>query len=164
MRCDKGYFFASVDSQGFNPHTYMRCDRNRTLLPLAPACFNPHTYMRCDKDRIYRRTSTRVFQSTHLHEVWQGQDLQEDINKGVSIHTPTWGVTAGAQRCSLTTHVSIHTPTWGVTSLLIPLSAAHLSFNPHTYMRCDQNWLHRYCLNQSFNPHTYMRCDRTETK
>ena len=75
--------------------------------------FNPHTYMRCDVCR---------FKSKSL--------------PCVSIHTPTWGVTNANRKFRHFIAVSIHTPTWGVTlrSKLIPIN---ISFNPHTYMRCD---------------------------
>ena len=77
--------------------------------------------------------------------------------------------------------VSIHTPTWGVTlSLLLVLTLLfvfqsthlhevwhrsnfthldHSSFNPHTYMRCDQDEAPDVRETLGFNPHTYMRCD-----
>ena len=54
------------------------------------------------------------FQSTHLHEVWLIRFISW-INWGVSIHTPTWGVTIN----------------------FYILRAYFRSFNPHTYMRCD---------------------------
>ena len=54
--------------------------------------------------------------------------------------------------------VSIHTPTWGVTFLRLHLSY-EVSFNPHTYMRCDMVFLKRSYNSLCFNPHTYMRCD-----
>ncbi len=77
-----------------------------------------------------------VFQSTHLHEVWQCNIFSLTISI-VSIHTPTWGVTGGSESYGDGTVVSIHTPTWGVTPVpLIPL-LKDASFNPHTYMRCD---------------------------
>ena len=34
-------------------------------------------------------------------------------------------------------YVSIHTPTWGVTTYLFYYYSTNISFNPHTYMRCD---------------------------
>ena len=79
---------------------------------------------------------------------------------GVSIHTPTWGVTMVGETSTYNGSVSIHTPTWGVTvcnrkrahqhkfqsthlhevwHLKISLQTHKKSFNPHTYMRCDEN-------------------------
>ena len=122
-----------------------------------------------------------MFQSTHLHEVWQGIAELFRCSYSVSIHTPTWGVTLmftlesskaicfnphTYMRCDLEKRremryygVSIHTPTWGVTLFVWQLGFLRLSFNPHTYMRCDTaSWLMSY-HHSSFNPHTYMRCD-----
>ena len=75
----------------FNPHTYMRCDSPFRGHFALWERFNPHTYMRCDVDVLV--------------------ELSKD---SVSIHTPTWGVTAPHQE---------------------PVFLK--SFNPHTYMRCD---------------------------
>ena len=55
--------------------------------------------------------------------------------------------------------VSIHTPTWGVTPYPLLSLYAKLSFNPHTYMRCDDCCVYSSRCDQGFNPHTYMRCD-----
>ena len=122
----------------------------------------------------------------------------------VSIHTPTWGVTGHNIQLNNIGWVSIHTPTWGVTLSLIQLmifflfQSTHLhevwrfkrlrfyleqSFNPHTYMRCDLQFLSPttreakvsihtptwgvtmathgcWEYDKCFNPHTYMRCDQ----
>ena len=60
-----------------------------------------------------------------------------DAKTGVSIHTPTKGVTA-LTSCS-TSHsvVSIHTPTKGVTSVIKICCLLRYSFNPHTHEGCD---------------------------
>ena len=77
----------------FNPHTYMRCDIIIRRLMKPRKGFNPHTYMRCDLVASAKVPHTKVsihtptwgvtrdgssslswyvmFQSTHLHEVWQ---------------------------------------------------------------------------------------------
>ena len=57
----------------------------------------------------------KVFQSTHLHEVW------------------LWIM----MNIMMTIMVSIHTPTWGVTIWTTDSDISYLGFNPHTYMRCD---------------------------
>ena len=76
------------------------------------------------------------FQSTHLHEVWLFQFLQQ-----VLFHV------------FQSTHLH---EVWQDWSWRITLS---FCFNPHTYMRCDL-WLGGDHQNtSSFNPHTYMRCD-----
>ena len=121
----------------------------------------------------------KEFQSTHLHEVWQSWQFSHDlINsfnphtymrcdniqlnnigwEGVSIHTPTWGVTSNSMYCVIppmfqSTHLH---EVWRLLRLLLecikkfqsthlhevwlisfPISYNRLSFNPHTYMRCD---------------------------
>ena len=129
--------FLMYDTKGFNPHTYMRCDIKSSKSRLRMTGFNPHTYMRCDvcwdwlaiwkavsihtptwgvtKLILLLTTLIITFQSTHLHEVW----LYSVNDLGRS------GV------------VSIHTPTWGVTSWDLNMGPLPVSFNPHTYMRCD---------------------------
>ena len=84
--------------------------------------FNPHTYMRCDYSGCWY--------------VWCFC---------VSIHTPTWGVTCRRQFRGLylwfqSTHLH---EVW----LNLPLMLLYkLSFNPHTYMRCDTTVISRYPL------------------
>ena len=122
----------------FNPHTYMRCDIIIYILRAYFWSFNPHTYMRCDKRLSFILRNKKMFQSTHLHEVWPsptttptGQScfnphtyMRCDVSAGydviilkVSIHTPTWGVTDSCPLLLLIFIVSIHTPTWGVTGV-----------------------------------------------
>ena len=98
----------------FNPHTYMRCDSPALTLHCWSCSFNPHTYMRCDTFRSYWASSVFMFQSTHLHEVWHGQQAADAEYKRFNPHT--------YMRCDQSTictnqhwTVSIHTPTWGVT-------------------------------------------------
>ena len=141
----------------FNPHTYMRCDLFAWIWGMVETSFNPHTYMRCDN-----RGKTVC---------WYDR---------VSIHTPTWGVTANSMNYKInqmfqSTHLhevwlgflrySIH---------LIVFQSTHLHevwpawkaatgwstcFNPHTYMRCDRFFCEMSKPERCFNPHTYMRCD-----
>ena len=113
MRCDAWARLSAPFRFRFNPHTYMRCDITSLIEYLTMISFNPHTYMRCDP----------INQWVILHRC-------------VSIHTPTWGVTYG--KLSITpgfqfqsTHLHEVWPT-GLTTL-----DRVLSFNPHTYMRCD---------------------------
>ena len=87
-----------------------------------------------------KRLLNLLFQSTHLHEVWQHCLCLVISELMVSIHTPTWGVTMFHCFWISITKVSIHTPTWGVTLNRIAISDGSYSFNPHTYMRCDQNF------------------------
>ena len=100
-------------------------------------CFNPHTYMRCDPSGLQKcRTISKVsihtptwgvtmirafmrvwigFQSTHLHEVW-----------------------LGFLRYSIHLIVFQSTHLHEVWRLLMRFPIVPPSFNPHTYMRCDQ--------------------------
>ena len=123
-----------------------------------------------------------MFQSTHLHEVWPKHLIVSTLLLFVSIHTPTWGVTA--LRCiSIWKHkfqsthlhevwplllilaeryrfVSIHTPTWGVTSANSYLwCGSMVSIHTPTW---GVTGGHSECLSGyfGFNPHTYMRCDQ----
>ena len=77
-----------------------------------------------------------MFQSTHLHEVWRVNEYSPDKVVIVSIHTPTWGVTIMLVVVRLiwmfqSTHLHEVWP------CKICFRFAKLSFNPHTYMRCD---------------------------
>ena len=77
------------------------------------ASFNPHTYMRCDL-----------------------RDIRSHSFAWVSIHTPTWGVTEKAPTWNTyqkfqSTHLH---EVWQRTFSLL---SSRSSFNPHTYMRCD---------------------------
>ena len=128
---------------------------------LMSRSFNPHTYMRCDR---------------------AGNSLTTWLT--VSIHTPTWGVTISSWTISVgkefqSTHLH---EVWRQRSLHIPPT---ISFNPHTYMRCDKHYANLPTYNKvsihtptwgvtvvittgvdpvSFNPHTYMRCDRISNR
>ena len=79
-------------------------------------CFNPHTHEGCD----YCNGSNML------------------LYLGVSIHTPTKGVTTHTLRCCGHFAVSIHTPTKGVTGCTHRLKSVWLSFNPHTHEGCDK--------------------------
>ena len=109
-------------------------------------CFNPHTYMRCDRSKRSKSSSRMVsihtptwgvtvplllyldifkFQSTHLHEVWH-QCLSEvwhsTLFQSTHLHE-VW-------------HRRYDTVHW------------IWRFNPHTYMRCDQE-KQKKCSKQS---------------
>ena len=78
-----------------------------------------------------------MFQSTHLHEVWQ---------------VFLWDVKTRTMFQSTHLHE--------VWLRLYFLTLLAYSFNPHTYMRCDINFYILRAYFSSFNPHTYMRCDQ----
>ena len=108
----------------------------RSILFLSSCCFNPHTYMRCDficfcvffSDFVSIHTPTwgvtfktnligsvlSMFQSTHLHEVWQ----ISQINVIITIRFQS-------------THLH---EVWPISK---PALCGWFCFNPHTYMRCD---------------------------
>ena len=111
LRC---WYPPSWASWSFNPHTYMRCDLFAWIWGMVETSFNPHTYMRCDN-----RGKTVC---------WYDR---------VSIHTPTWGVTANSMNYKInqmfqSTHLHEVWPIW-----ITEVSNDFQSFNPHTYMRCD---------------------------
>ena len=126
----------SIGKPGFNPHTYMRCDSIYCSYDEFKDSFNPHTYMRCDSDQLFSLPCSAMFQSTHLHEVWQ---LDNEIyNRYDSFNPHTY------MRCD---------------SKVMRLLLHCQCFNPHTYMRCDCRLLLQNANSYCFNPHTYMRCD-----
>ncbi len=104
-------FFIQLLFQSTHLHEVWRCFLGCSQ---SNFCFNPHTYMRCDVFYfayffgffVSIHTPTWgvtfdylisyvliLFQSTHLHEVWQFTPSFLSSFLGVSIHTPTWGVT-----------------------------------------------------------------------
>ena len=64
----------------------------------------------------------------------------------VSIHTPTQGVTSINFIGNKLTTVSIHTPTQGVTTVLLCLLFSIPGFNPHTHAGCDIQGLCLYTV------------------
>ena len=99
-------------------------------------CFNPHTHAGCD-----------VFKKKNYNEI------------GVSIHTPTQGVTSGGSYHIQIRRVSIHTPTQGVTVIPSVIPAVIPGFNPHTHAGCDFARGFVFHLHFCFNPHTHAGCD-----
>ena len=78
-------------SDCFNPHTHEGCDRLVQQYPSIHRCFNPHTHEGCDSSVSWYSPRLR-FQSTHPRRVWHYWLLGWQ-RYGVSIHTPTKGVT-----------------------------------------------------------------------
>ena len=141
----------------FNPHTYMRCDRRSknvcksidvsihtptwgvTYAALQITRLNP--FQSTHLHEVWRNSGSfsimaTMFQSTHLHEVWRLFKVIILIHH-VSIHTPTWGVTAVHLLDDTAIFVSIHTPTWGVTLCRItyyqPVSLINYYANRHYF-------------------------------
>ena len=120
--------------------------------------FNPHTYMRCDSNSRHNFTIFGV--SIHT-PTWGVTPLRSrhSIKQTVSIHTPTWGVTIYSWRDDYVFHVSIHTPTWGVTTYS-PTASRISSVSIHTpTWGVTIHFQQSFSCKQCFNPHTYMRCD-----
>ena len=99
-----------------------------------------------------------MFQSTHLHEVWPIGAFAQNANTQFQSthlhevwHTDSWSLKAAVKFQSTHLH-----EVWLI--ILIGLLFS-MSFNTHTYMRCDV--LNKPCAESyfCFNPHTYMRCD-----
>ena len=114
--------------------------------------------MRCDTFRSYWASSVFMFQSTHLHEVWHGQQAADAEYKRFNPHT--------YMRCDQSTictnqhwTVSIHTPTWGVTLFTSYLLLSTMFQSTHLH-EVWQSWQWMLWTYNSFNPHTYMRCDK----
>ena len=93
---------------GFNPHTHAGCDKHLKLIVCTGKSFNPHTHAGCD-----------------------GNKVRVPLDKGVSIHTPTQGVTHTVTVSVCRYHVSIHTPTQGVTIMITILSTTTVFQSTH---------------------------------
>ena len=82
---------------------------------ILPYCFNPHTHEGCDTTFVEHSSDYFSF-NPHTHEGGDVIDNQSMQLSGVSIHTPTKGVTACCPGVRSNDGVSIHTPTKGVTA------------------------------------------------
>ena len=193
---------SSLTTQSFNPHTYMRCDIPNKYYPFmgivsihtptwgvtlfACCVISTRMFQSTHLHEVWRRhttigNSTGWFQSTHLHEVWLAVRVSYSLmSRFQSTHLhEVWLCQPFEDLHHLC--VSIHTPTWGVTRNCYSHCVNIVSFNPHTYMRCDREQEQRVCWRRfqsthlhevwqrfsfylfrlfCFNPHTYMRCDR----
>ncbi len=104
-------------------------------------------------------TYNNQFQSTHLHEVWQNKSNKTCRIKSFNPHT-YMRCDSNPKLLFLAKHVSIHTPTWGVTPVRARVSRVRTTFQSthlHEVWLSVGFWV-RYCF-FCFNPHTYMRCD-----
>ena len=142
--CDKSTYIARSRPRSFNPHTHEGCDLHAPWNRLSPCSFNPHTHEGCDITKfisLRKRKSFNPhthegcdfhnvhlvkpqyrFQSTHPRRVWLSHRHMFTAQVGVSIHTPTKGVTYNNDFKGLTESVSIHTPTKGVTANSLKVS------------------------------------------
>ena len=82
--------------------------------------FNPHTHEGCDATIVKGATTTKSF-NPHTHEGCDYLYCERLAQGGVSIHTPTKGVTYFKGILDKLSYVSIHTPTKGVTEINVSL-------------------------------------------
>ena len=136
MRCDPGMVKVIYRLVRVSIHTPTWGVTYEWFTSSDIGCFNPHTYMRCDADDYVTDNELTMFQSTHLHEVWL---------KSIPI--------TNRQRLFQSTHLH---EVWHIRQ---PIGYDYVSFNPHTYMRCDFARTVWFRVQTRFNPHTYMRCD-----
>ena len=140
-------------------YTHAGCDHVQVSPPGSRRCFNPHTHAGCDSPKKSGSSTYRPFQSTHPHRVWRVFPAFYSYVLGVSIHTPTQGVTIekGKRRWNLwfqSTHPRRVWP-WSLRCLCNNV----LSFNPHTHAGCDTGEPESSFTVKCFNPHTHAGCD-----
>ena len=142
---------------GFNPHTHAGCDCRSFLSKPDFLGFNPHTHAGCDDG-----------------------DKQIQEQAGVSIHTPTQGVTVRCKtrltnsvfqsthprRVWPCVHSSVLAEPWfqsthprRVWQIVNRFVAFIISFNPHTHAGCDRCHGWPASTIYRFNPHTHAGCD-----
>ena len=186
----------------FNPHTHAGCDpKCRTFMkpiikfqsthprrvwhwcfcfPLCGIFLFQSTHPR----RVWRHLPQlipviRVFQSTHPRRVWHRQKFGKS-GTGVSIHTPTQGVTKVYEILGRFKKVSIHTPTQGVTYIARTINFGKMFQSTHprrVWLWIDERidglvsfqsthprrvWPCLVPINTTldcFNPHTHAGCD-----
>ena len=98
------------------------------------------------------------FQSTHPRRVWL-QQLYRNIRRfSFNPHTHE-GCDFVRSKNFKPYGVSIHTPTKGVTLCSSCLWGCSTCFNPHTHEGCDLPLLAVLLFVQCFNPHTHEGCD-----
>ena len=141
-------------------YTHAGCDHVQVSPPGSRRCFNPHTHAGCDSPKKSGSSTYRPFQSTHPHRVWRVFPAFYSYVLGVSIHTPTQGVTIekGKRRWNLwfqSTHPRRVWP-WSLRCLCNNV----LSFNPHTHAGCDTGEPESSFTVKCFNPHTHAGCDK----
>ena len=128
----------SVSSSGLFQSTHPRRVWPNILAPIIQKTgFNPHTHEGCDWScRLITILSTR-FQSTHPRRVWRFVRSKNFKPYGVSIHTPTKGVTKE----------------------FFEVLFLRPCFNPHTHEGCDLMVPLVKIQVVGFNPHTHEGCD-----
>ena len=126
----------------FNPHSHKGSDHIFNTIPILMNYFNPHSHKGSDVSSIVLFGKAMYF-NPHSHK---GSDLELcpkiDV-RGISIHTPTRGVTDMAKAFGLKEKISIHTPTRGVTTTCPPFSFV-ISISIHTPTRGVTKGGYRY--------------------
>ena len=147
----------------FNPHTHEGCDTNSLNIRYTAILVSIHTPTKgVTRQRLilfqilFRFQSThprrvwpcnrltlikpKQFQSTHPRRVWLEQLHKQLYQAGVSIHTPTKGVTPNMFACRPDIVFQSTHPrrVWLMSQRLL---CCTLSFNPHTHEGCDTPYL-----------------------
>ena len=135
--CDWLIMRPAYISSGFNPHTHEGCDIQLGKLLTGNTSFNPHTHEGCDAGYIAPHTFEETFQSTHPRRVWLLQLFHQIVRTGVSIHTPTKGVTYFWFPSYYFTLLFQSTHPRRVWLRLSCLPTCSVCFNPHTHEGCD---------------------------
>ena len=119
----------ALQFQSTHPRRVWHASANASYL--GKLGFNPHTHEGCDVSSSVALQKSQEFQSTHPRRVWRYIRSKDFKPYGVSIHTPTKGVT-----------------------LLMMISCLLVAcFNPHTHEGCDIAD-GKYTLKQTVSIHT----------
>ena len=135
----------------------MRCDYKQALA-IAQESVSIHTPTWGVTEIYDILVDREKFQSTHLHEVWQWIKITtKDYSKFQSTHLHEVWLIGLLSMVNEKEFQSTHLhEVWRYPNTYQKLP---LCFNPHTYMRCDDDGRKHKRYSNSFNPHTYMRCD-----
>ena len=92
---------------------------------------------------------------------WGATHLPHDAGDcgGVSIHAPTWGATTTPTAQRWTSNVSIHAPTWGATRTYDGMSMVIHGFNPRAHVGRDLSLAWLRTPPRSFNPRAHVGRD-----
>ena len=92
--CDLVLSQTQGNKKSFNPHTHEGCDRAVLFVSKMRMSFNPHTHEGCDVWHQAKDVMPPSF-NPHTHEGCDGFFFcAKALKMGVSIHTPTKGVTS----------------------------------------------------------------------
>ena len=143
----------------FNPHSHEGSDYFISYTHNACDNFNPHSHEGSDihaKEIIRDRANF----NPHSHEGSDGATVTGGSQaQGISIHTPTKGVTYCYCHDVSVFHISIHTPTKGVTQVqMLPCRLHSISIHtPTKGVTLLDLWQGAYIYD--FNPHSHEGSD-----